>query len=283
MSSSASGTLLALAAVTLFSMSAVLVRLSAPLRSVEVAFWRLLVAGALVLLAAWLSGQVRGGARPDARRFALYGLVTAAHFGLYIASLGYTSVANALALVYTAPVFVAILSSLVLQEHITRRQAAGIVLAVVGVAVLMGYDVATEGRRLVGDALALGSAAAFGVYSVAGRGERSRYPLLVYAGSVYLAASAWLLPTVAAGFRLSRYDAGNVGALLALAVLPLALGHTLYNAALRRIHAARANVLSTLEVVGGSALAWLVLGETVPGESVMGTALTLAGVLLVIL
>ncbi len=281
--SSTSGALLALLAVTLFSTSALLVRLSAPVPSLEVAFWRLLVAGVVVLLAARLTGQLSRRPTFDARRFGVYGLITAAHFGLYIASLGYTTVANALAIVYTAPVFVAAFSHAFLREPVTRRQLAGIAVVVLGVSILAGYDIATDARRLAGDALALGSAAAFGLYSVAGRGERARYPLLVYAGAVYLLASLWLLPAAGFSFDVARYTPANSAAIAALAVFPLAVGHTLYNAALRRIHATRANVLSTLEVVGGAFLAWAVLGEPVPPEAALGTAVTLAGVLAVIL
>jgi drug/metabolite transporter (DMT)-like permease len=277
------GALLALLAVSLFSTSALLVRLSSPVPSLQVTFWRLAVAGGLVLLAAGLTGQLRAAPGFDVRRLGLYGLITAAHFWLYIASLHYTSVTNSLAIVYTAPVFVAAFSRFFLREPITRRQALGIAVVVLGVGLLAGYDFATNTRRLGGDLLALGSAAAFGLYSVAGRSERKRYPLLVYAGSVYLSAALWLLPLAAAGFRASAYTPGNAAAILALAVFPLALGHTLYNAALRRIHAARANVLSTLEVAGGAFLAWAVLGEAVPPEGALGAAVTLAGVLLVML
>lgn len=278
-----SGTALALVAVCLFSTSALLVRLAAPVSAVEVTFWRLLVAGLLVLGAARVAGQLGPGAAPPLLRVALYGLITAAHFGFYIAALEATTVANALAITYTAPVFVALFSALLLREPVTRRQSAGIVLVVVGVAVLAGYDLVTSAERALGDGLALLSALAFGLYSVAGRAERERRPLLAYAGTVYLVAAIWLLPVTVLGFAPEAYAPRNVLAILALAAVPLALGHTLYNAALRRIHAARANVLATLEVVGGALLAWAVLGEPVSAQAAVGVAITLAGVLVVVL
>ncbi len=283
MSSSLSGSLLALGAVALFSTSAVLVRLSAPISTVEVTFWRLALAGMLVLGAGFLLGHLRSALRPHPGRMSVYGLIAALHFGLYIGSLGYTSVANALAIVYTAPAFVALFSALFLGERVSRAQLGGIGVVIVGVGVLAGYDLVASRERLLGDIMALGSAAAFGLYSVAGRRERERFPLLLYAGLVYLAASVWLLPAVLTTFEAQRYTSRNVLAILALAVLPLAVGHTMYNAALRRISAPRANVLSTLEVIGGSLLAWAVYGEPVSAEAALGVALTLAGVLAVIL
>lgn len=269
--------------MALFSTSALLVRLSEPVPPLQIAFWRRLLAGTGVLLAAGASGQLRRSPAPRPARFAVYGLVTAAHFGCYIAALGLTTVSHALALVYTAPAFVAAFSALWLREPISRRQAAGLALVVAGVAALSGFDLATDRRRLLGDGLALLSAAAFGLYSVLGRGERGRYPLLVYTGGTYLSAAMWLLPVAVAGFRPEVFTAGNVAAIVALAGLPLALGHTLYNAALRRVHAAQVNVLSTLEVVGGAALAWAVLGEPVSAQAAFGVAVVLVGVIAVVL
>lgn len=281
MSERLSGTLLALAAVVMFSTSALLVRRSAPVPSVEVAFWRLLLAGALVLTAARIGGQTTGAARLNLRRCLLYGLVTALHFWLYNAAIGLTTVSNTLAIIYTAPAFVAVFARFFLGESMGRRQIAGLLVVIIGVGVLTGFDVAVSGRRVAGDLLALLSAAAFALYSVAGRGERDRYPLLIYAGGVYLCAALWLLPVAAPGIDPSRYTLTNIAAIVGLAILPLALGHTLYNAALRRVPAAHANVISTLEVVGGSLLAWAVLGETVSIQALIGGATALLGVLLV--
>ncbi|MCX7853797.1 MAG: EamA family transporter, partial [Caldilineales bacterium] len=71
--------------------------------------------------------------------------------------------------------------------------------------------------------------------------------------------------------------------LIGLGLIPLGLGHTLYNAALRRTHATYVNVIATQEVTGGILLGILLLGE-IPGlNEVIGAAVTLLGVLLVIL
>ena len=49
--------------------------------------------------------------------------------------------------------------------------------------------------------------------------------------------------------------------MLALGLIPLGLGHTLYNAALHRAPAATVNTIATQEVTFGVLLAWLLLGE----------------------
>ncbi len=71
--------------------------------------------------------------------------------------------------------------------------------------------------------------------------------------------------------------------MLALGVLPLALGHTLYNAALRRVSATYVNLVSTQEVTGGILLGMLLLAEMPSFNSVLGALITLAGIVLVVL
>ncbi|MEJ7654301.1 MAG: DMT family transporter [Chloroflexia bacterium] len=106
--------------------------------------------------------------------------------------------------------------------------------------------------------------------------------MLLYAGLIYLLAAAWLAPAAAATFDPANYRPGNIAAIIGLAVVPLGLGHTLYNAALRRIPAAQANVLSTLEVIGGTLLVVILLNERVSTVSIVGGAIVLLGVLAVV-
>ncbi len=161
-------------AVFLFSTSPVLIRWAAgSLTSYEITAGRVSVAAVLVLgLAVWRQEALPP--RHEWPRFALYGLVTALHFGLYIASLDYTTIAHSLALIYTAPIFVAILSRIYLGETLTPRKWTGIGVAVIGVAVLAGFEPHLTQRMIIGDLLAVGSAICFAIYSVAGRSQRAR-------------------------------------------------------------------------------------------------------------
>src|SRR5207302_1413310 len=151
-------------------------------------------------------------------------------------------------------------------ERLSRRQIFGGVIAIVGIGVLVGFQPIITGQMLVGDALALLSAACYAGYSLGGRAERTRYGLLPYAVTVYALAAVWLAPAGVAGF-LSRpegataYTLPRVLALVGAGVLPLGLGHTLYNASLRRLPAAYANLIASQEVTGGVLLGVLLLGE----------------------
>lgn len=270
-------------AVFFFSTSPVFTRWAAEsLSAFEITAGRMLSAGLLVLGTALIRKETLPPPQ-DWPRFVGYGLVAALHFGCYIASLNYTTIAHSLAITYTAPIFVALFSSWFLGEGMDGRKWLGTVMAVAGVAILAGFEPAFTPRMAVGDLLALGSAITFGLYSVAGRSQRHRYSLFAYAGSVYMVAGLWLLPLALWNFSPNGYTAAAVGSVLALGLLPLALGHTLYNAALRQTRATLVNLIATQEVTGGILLGILFLGEIPTPTTLAGVVVTLLGIVLVIL
>jgi drug/metabolite transporter (DMT)-like permease len=269
--------------VLLFSTSPVLIRWAESVSALERTFWRLALATATVVIFALAARRpVRWRALPH-RRFALYGVVIALHFYLYIASLDYTSVAHSLALVYTAPLFIALLSWVALGERLRPRQWLGVAVGVVGVSILAGFAPELSGRALLGDALAIGSAVTFAIYSVVGRAVRARHRLFDYAAGVYGWGALWLLPLAVLAAPGSQYGLTEGLAIAALGVGPLGTGHTLYNAALRRVPATYVNLIATLEVVGGVVLGVLFLGEAPTPTSLVGAAVVLTGLLLVML
>lgn len=273
---------LAVVAVLMFSTSPVLVLWAAPLSPFEITVGRLASGALTVWLLAASTGQAMLPQRADWPRFILFGLVTALHFATYIASLNFTTIAHSLALVYTAPIFVTLFSALFLKEPVARRKWLGVLLTVAGVAVLAGFEPRLDARMLIGDLLALGSAVTFGLYSVAGRSQRERYGLFTYAGTVYGLAALWALPLAALSLTPAGYQAKSLLALLGAGLIPLAGGHTLYNAALRRTHATMVNLVATQEVTGGVLLGALLLGQVPQVNEVAGAGIALVGIALVL-
>ncbi|MFM8369575.1 MAG: EamA family transporter, partial [Chloroflexota bacterium] len=60
------------------------------------------------------------------------GVFLAAHFATWITSLEYTSVASSVVFVGTGPLWVALLSPVLLKEHITKSTVIGLIVAVIG-------------------------------------------------------------------------------------------------------------------------------------------------------
>ncbi len=273
------GALYALVATLFFASSAAITRMAVGISVAEVAFWRMAGGALLVGLLAKLSGQSLSITRAQLLRFAAYGAITAAHFWLYIGSLGSTSITHAVTLVNTAPLFVTLLSAFWLREPVAPRKLVGIVLAVVGIAILMGFGALTP-QGLVGDLMAVGSALCYAIYSLAGRSERESIPVLSYCFWVYGLAAMVLAPVAFSQHHLP-YPPVTWLALSLLALLPTAFGHTLYNAAVRHTKAIYANLISTQEVTGGILLGWLIWSEPLTRQSLLGAAVTVVGIVLV--
>lgn len=285
---SKTGLLYVCVAVFFFSTSAVFVRWSAPFNSIEIAFWRLAMATLLVAIMGLVTRQPLLLNRSHIPRFLFYGLVTALHFIFYIASLSYTTIAHTLAITYTSPIFVTIFSAIFLHEPLPLRKYLGISLTIVGIAIMAGFEphytaCSLHGQCIVlGDSLAVLSALCFSIYSIAGRGERDRHPLFRYTTNVYGMAALWLLPATLYFAFQHTYPIAAVGAVLALGIFPLGLGHTLYNAAIRKVHATYANLIATQEVTGGVLLGIFLLHEIPSVATIIGGVVTLAGIMSVL-
>ncbi len=274
---------LAASAAICFATAPVVLIWAEPLSAYEKSAWRMLVAAVVVVAMALLSGRRPTYKRGDAGKFALYGFVTALHFLTFVAALSFTSIAHAVTLTYTAPIFVTLFSALFLQEHIATRKWAGVLVVLVGIGILVGFEPTLTSQMLIGDGLALIAAVSFGVYSVVGRFQRGSYPLLTYALGVYAMATLWLTPAAVVAFTPSGYGVRQILSLLWAGAVPVAIGHTLYNAAIRRAHATYANLIATQEVTGSVILGALLLGQVPPVNSVVGIVVALLGIVLVLI
>ncbi len=285
------GILVALAAVGCFSLAPVFVLVAnPPFSALEIAFWRLAIGAAFVGTLGLLTRTSLRLPRREWGKFILYGLTLAIHLSSYVAALSFTSIAHTVALTYTSPIFIALLAAIFLRERPTRGTLVGLVIAVAGIAILSGFQLdyracttASGHCSIVGDGLALCAGLFSAIYSLAGRVERERHPLFAYTFYVYGFAALWLLPIAATLFMRHSYPLPAVGAVVALGIVPLGMGHTLYNAALRRANPTLVNLIATQEITGGILLGALFLHQIPTALSLAGVAVTLVGIVIVML
>ncbi|KON30887.1 hypothetical protein AC482_02820 [miscellaneous Crenarchaeota group-15 archaeon DG-45] len=263
------------------STASILIRMSAA-GPLVIAAYRLVFA-TLILLPFFIHGggveQLRGAGRRGALTLAAVGVVLAVHFASWISSLSFTSVASSVIFVHADPVFVAVASHFLLGERITRRRLMGIAVAFAGAAVIAVGDLGVGEANLYGDALALVGALMLGVYILSGRRLRQRLDLVSYVTPVYGASAAALVAgCVVAGAPLAPYPPREYLLFLALAVVPMIFGHTVYNWALRYVEAPVVSISLLGEPVGATLLAYLVLGEAPAPLVLAGGLVTLLGI-----
>lgn len=266
--------------------------------SLVIAAYRMTLAG-LILAPVALPGAVRSmqALRPGQRWLILLsGLFLALHFGAWITSLEYTSVASSVVLVTTTPLWVAILSPLVLKERIRRETWFGLLIAMAG-GVLVGFQESCilqdgkliclslqdflGGQAMLGNALALFGAFMAAGYMVVGRQVRPVFSLFSYTFWVYSISAVFLLLFVAiSGEKISGFAGTTYLWFALLAVIPQVIGHSSFNWALKYLPAAFVSLALLGEPVGTTILAVIFLKEAPGMGELVGGALILVGIFL---
>lgn len=253
-----------------------------------VGFWRVAVATVLLLVAAVIR---RERLDVDRRGLLIVGLGGGALVALFevayqfaIAGVG---VAGAAALLYTAPVLVAVLASVLLAERLTPLRLGLAVLVMVGasLAVRGGGGVASlfESREAGLTAGVTGGLLAAGAY--AGTTLLARWAVPRYGSArvlfLELAGGTLLLALLlsATGRPPAPPDSAGAWIYVALLAVGAVLGaNFLFFAALKRIEAAPAAVAATVEPVVGAVLALFLLGQVLTPGGWLGLFLVVGGV-----
>lgn len=283
------------------STSAIFIRLAQrEAGSLAIAAYRLWFASLILIPFAWgKRAELRGLTPKQIGLVLLSGTFLAAHFATWISSLAFTSVASSVVLVTTTPLWVGLLSPLVLRERLSVRVWIGLLAALTG-GVLVGMSEAcaldasglacdglgqfVQGEAFLGNLLALAGALLAAGYLLVGRKLRSELSLVGYISTVYSTAALLLVAlALVSGQRMSGFSLTTYGWFLALALLPQLLGHTSYNFALGYLPAAFVSIAVLAEPVGATLLAIPVLNEWPTALEVVGGVIILGGIGLSIL
>lgn len=234
------------------------------------------------ILAASLGGsRILSGFKAISRRDFCYillaGIFLALHFAFWITSLSYTSIPSSVLFTNLQVIFVLLFSIFILKEGVNAWVTGGILLAILGSALIAGGDLASG--RFYGDMLALASGFFVAVYFIIGRELRTRIEVWPYTSAVAAAAVLVLLP-VAVGFHLPLTAYGMREWLLffLLALGPGIAGHGILNWALKYVKAPIVSVSILGESVGASILAYIFFRELLLWYQIIGGILILTGI-----
>jgi drug/metabolite transporter (DMT)-like permease len=255
--------------------------------SLSIALYRLLFTTLLLLPFVLLNKKTRDELGNLSRSTLLImvgiGLILAAHFALWITSLGLTSVASSVILVTAHPVLVGPISHFFLKERLSYINSIGITISLFGVVILVFGNYGLSAMTLEGNILAMLGGAAAGVYILGGRKIRKTvsvgsYAFVVYGvGTIALLFICLFFKAPVYGFSLESY-----GIILLMAVVAGIFGHTLYNWTLEHVRASLASVALLGEPIGSTLLAFAIPGiSQIPSQyTILGGGIILAGIYL---
>ena len=275
------------AGVLAVSFSVIFIRLAQTeeaVPSLAIAAWRTTIATLVLLPIALLRRrqELREMKTADWLLAALAGLMLGVHFGTWITSLAYTSIASSAVLVSTAPLWVGLAAPFVLHEPLTRWLKIGLGLALMGSVVIAlgdGLRLADGSRAMSGNGLALSGAVAMAVYYLIGRRLRQGLSLLSYTTIVYGIAALTLVGySLMSQVPLVGYSPTAYGLFVLMAVFPQLIGHSSFNWALAYLPATFVAVTIISEPVGATLLGVLILGEVPAGVTIVGSLVVLLGI-----
>jgi drug/metabolite transporter (DMT)-like permease len=270
-------------AVLAVSTSGPLVR-EAGAPAMAVAFWRTLLGSAVIVAVASVRNrrELRSLHRDQLRTAALAGMFLALHFGTWIPSLSFTSVASSVALTCAQPVWAAVMAR-ARGEQVAAGAWVGIGVALAGAMLLTGIDFTLSARALFGDALALIGGIFGAAYVTVGADARKSMSTTAYTAICYpVAAIALLFACLVGRQSVAGYSAHSWWILLTITVGPQLLGHSLVNRVLSAISATVVSVAILFEIVGATLIAWWWFGETPSGGAYPAAVLIAIGVVLVV-
>ena len=238
----------------------------------------------LTALSLWLGWRYRGQVRDTLTRAGLPalvgGLCLGTAFAGYILALEYTTVANAMFLLASAPFFAALAGWVILGERIAGYMWAAMAMAAAGIGIMAGEELSL-GKGL-GEGFALVAALGFAGLTISLRMRSGTDKLITIfiatiVASVYglggLGFSGWQ-------FSIPWVDLVNC---LGMGWFQIGLGFALFTAGAKHLQAVELTLLSMTEVIAGPIIVWIGIGEIPSGSSMTGGVLILVAITLMAL
>jgi drug/metabolite transporter, DME family len=288
--SHALGIALVLGGAVCWSLGGVLVRLTDGIDIWQIVFYRSVVM--LVVISAWI-WSIHGVQSFDiVRRAGWTAAIAGIAVGLaglaFVGAVFHTTVAQAIFMMGISPFCAALLGWWILRERVQGPTWAGMMIALVGLAIMLAGG--PGGGSFIGSVLALYFAFAFACYSVLLRWGQ---------GTEMVAAQIWhalfiipfsgailLLPTPlrdTSGFDALLIGWGNLPVVVFMGAVQLSLGMILFTRGSRTVPAAQLTLLALVEPMLGPVWAWLVVAEVPAPATVIGGFVILSAVVIQVL
>ncbi len=251
------------------------------------AFWRWILA--LLLLFPFILRPMyeqRTLLRANWVRLALLGVLGVGCYNTFLyAALQTTTATNGVLISSITPLLILLIGRVLFGVRMTRRQQAGILLSLAGVAGIVSRGDVVVLERLdfnQGDLLLVGCVFTWALYSVLLRWRPAGIDTLAFLGAAVIGGILLLmlplyLVELASG-RVAVWNAATGAGMVYFAVFPSILAYLFWNRGVQQVGANRAGLFLYLIPVFGIVLAILFLGEQLHLFHLLGAALIFTGI-----
>lgn len=191
---------------------------------------------------------------------------------LMILAMSYTTIANTLFTLGACPLITAVLARLLLNERLAGATIIATIIAMIGIAVMVGGGIATD--TVGGNLIALACAVCFSLFVICLRVGKERDMLPT---SLLGAGLGTLIGAAGCGldFSISQHD---LWICFAWGSLLMTIVHTLFTAASRFLPGAELMLISLIEFTLGPLWVWIVFAESPGTTGIVGGILVLGAV-----
>nr|WKN36627.1 DMT family transporter [Tunicatimonas sp. TK19036] len=217
--------------------------------------------------------------RTSVRWLLLGSFLNAGRIFLFILSYSYTSIANAVVIYYSWPVFATIFSRIWLGEPIPRRNQFLLLLPLLGVTIIFSnQNFSSQSQDLIGMSAMLGSAILYSFTVIIFK--RTSYQYSGYETVFFQNLLGGIIFLPFAWTQLDDYQWHTYGLILGFVLSIGVVAFGLYFHALKQMKAATLSYLSYLEVVVATSYGILFFDETLTLHFIAGAALIILSTLL---
>jgi drug/metabolite transporter (DMT)-like permease len=253
---------------------------------VLVGFYRLVFAGAMLSLPAVILKPRGEKVLPGGNGLKwgiLGGLVLALNLGLWCSALNYTTASAVTLLDNTAPVWVGLLSWILFKERQPGRFWLGLLVALGGAGLMIGWDVIYGASvQTTGNLIGVASGISYAVYVLITKEARRYMSSLRYTWlETVSGALGMLMVALAAGLFKQPLPGKSLLMIFLMALTSQVIGYLLINQAVEKLPAAVVSVALVGQPVVTTLLGIVILNEIPSALQLSGALICLAGILVV--
>lgn len=256
--------------------------------ALSLAFWRLCFSVPLFLLPAWLLLRrdfLRIKLR-DLGIMAIMGALQGLYQLCYSASIPAAGViVSTLIAICVAPVIVALVSTFMMRERISRMTLLALVGALGGTILLVAArsDRGAANVSFYGILLALLAATGYAAFILCGQRFSRPYNSFQINAIAFGTGTLFLLIFASSSKLIINYSAWGWLILFYLGAIPTALGYGLFQIGMRSLSATVTSIITLIEPLAAALLAWIFLGEQLTPLGFLGSGLLIAAMALILL
>ena len=169
-------------------------------------------------------------------------------------------------------------------ERLTFRRLIGVIMGIIGVAIIIGMDVLSHlSLTSIGQLLIIVSSISYAFAGIWGRLQVKNLGVEVTATGMLISSSVWMLilATIVEGFPLEALSLRSTAAILTFSVVCTAVAYLLYFAILSAAGAANLTLVTIIIPPFALMLDAFALGEWVTGQQLLGFAIIASGLLVI--